>query len=146
MDWRNPFRSLTPSRLAAIHQSRGTLPTGGRRKGAVSRTATLVALVLTLHVFSGCYHYRVTAPDPLPASPAQSEQRTVHSFFWGLLPESQPHVFANNCRMSNALDEVTMTTNFAYAFVTILSLGLWSPMDVEWRCSKAPSPDIEEEL
>ena len=146
MDWRNPFRVLKPYPLAATHPFRTPLPTTRRRRVAFSRAAPIVALVLMLHVFSGCYHYRVTAPDPLPASPAKSEQITVHSVFWGLFPKSQPHVFAKNCRMSNALDEVKMTTNFGYAFVTILSLGLWSPMDVEWRCSKVPSPEIEEEL
>ena len=116
-----------------------------------SRTAShrviLVSLLLAiLFSLSSCYHYRVTAPDPLPASPMESMTMTVHSLFWGLLPGAQPHLFAKNCTISNALDEVTMTTNYGYAFVTIVTLGFWAPMDIEWRCAKTTSPDIEEEL
>ena len=65
---------------------------------------------------------------------------------WGLLPGAQPHLFAKNCSISKALDEVTMTTNYAYSFVTIVSLGFWAPMDIEWRCAKTTLPEINEPL
>lgn len=133
MDWR-----MTYLRIDRSHHSISTYPS---RRLAWPRGALIAALVLAMSWSSGCYHYRLTPPEPLPASPSQ--QRTVHAFFWGLL---QPTVSAGNCQISNALDEVTMTTNFGYAFATVLTLGIWAPMDVEWRCAKKPAPDTGEEL
>ena len=88
---------------------------------------------LTLSVFllsaSGCYHYRVVAPRPDPA--------TEHALFWGLLQED---VRAADC-VSNALDEVRVTTNAGYLLVSTATLGIWVPLQLEWRCSKSPSPE-----
>ena len=45
-------------------------------------------------------------------------------------------VIAENCE-SNALDEVRVSTNFGFALVTVLSLGIWQPIEVNWRCAEA---------
>ena len=98
------------------------------------RSALPIVLAFLL-VAEGCYHFRVTAPSPDPATEYQS--RTVHSFFWGLIQESVP---ANDCA-SNALDEVTMTTNLGYSVISVVTLGIWMPMNVRWRCARQEAPD-----
>ena len=99
-----------------------------------------VALIVAaglLPVYAGCYHYRVVVPEPEPAT--DYERRTVHSLFWGLLQED---VGAIDC-VSNAMDEVRVTTNLGYLVVSVVTVGIWVPLDVEWRCAKIPAPDGE---
>lgn len=112
--------------------------TSSQRVGVVARRRALgLLLVATLVGSTGCYHYRVVVPGPDPATDYQ--QRRVDAFFWGLVQEDVP---ATDC-LSNALDEVRVTTNVGYLAASVLSLGLWVPLDVAWRCAKAPSPDGE---
>ena len=101
----------------------------------------LYLVILILFFFSlqtGCYHYHVTAPKPDPAT--EYESRTVHSFLWGLIQSD--NVEDSDC-LSYALDEVHITNNFGYSVVTVVTLGIWAPLDVQWRCAKEPSPDGE---
>jgi len=106
--------------------------------GASTRPRLLaVVLILALWLCPGCYHFRVTAPDPTPATEYRHE--TVHALFWGLIQQDTP---ATNC-VSNALDEVKVTTNLGYALVTVATLGIWTPMQVAWRCAKEPVVDGE---
>ncbi|MBK8965730.1 MAG: hypothetical protein R3D58_22375 [Saprospiraceae bacterium] len=98
-----------------------------------------VVLSLFLFLYSSCYHYRIMAPDFDPATEYQS--KTAHSLFWGLI-QSQPMRPAN-CANSNGLDEVRVSTNFGYALITVATLGIWCPVQLEWRCAKpcTPAPD-----
>ncbi len=94
----------------------------------------LFAVSFFLH---GCYGYRV---DVLHSDPVtEAEQQTAHAFFWGLL-QSPQYIVAENCK-SNAINDVYITTNYGYAFATVVSLGIWAPIDVEWRCAEQPSHD-----
>lgn len=97
------------------------------RTGVVS----LLAIVMSLGGIPGCYHYRVTVPQPTPAT--DYEKETVHALVWGLI---QQDTVAKDCT-SNSLDEVRTTTNIGYQLVSVLTLGIWAPMDVEWRCAKS---------
>lgn len=95
--------------------------------------ATLVILLLSMQ---SCYHYRVTTSRFDPATGYQ--KRTAHSFFWGLV---QQNVVATNCDTLNlkSLDEVRVTSNFGYSLLTVATLGIWSPVQIEWKCPK-PCP------
>lgn len=95
--------------------------------------ATLVVLLLSMQ---SCYHYRVTTSRFDPATDYQ--KRTAHSFFWGLV---QQNVVATNCDTLNlkSLDEVRVTSNFGYSLLTVATLGIWSPVQIEWKCPK-PCP------
>lgn len=86
--------------------------------------------VAVLIVLTGCYATRVTVPEPDPATDFRHE--TVHSLFWGLI---QDDVEATDC-VSNAIDELRVRTNLGYSLLSILTLGFWIPMDVEWRCAR----------
>jgi hypothetical protein len=87
----------------------------------------------------GCYHFRVTAPNPTPAT--DYEKRTLYSFAWGLVQQNVP---AQDCA-SNALDEVRVTTNFGYVLISVVTLGIVVPVDVEWRCAKEPIPSTPDQ-
>ncbi|MCC5905431.1 MAG: hypothetical protein JJU13_04450 [Balneolaceae bacterium] len=94
--------------------------------------------LIIIPLVTGCYHYRVIAPDPEPAT--EYEKRTVHSLFWGLMQARD--ISADDC-LSNALDEVRITTNLGYSIVSVATLGIWMPMDMRWRCAKEPLIDGE---
>lgn len=96
----------------------------------------LVAAMLSIQ--TGCYHYRVITPKPDPAT--DYERRTVHALFWGL---GQPEDIETADCLSNAIDEVRVTTTLGYALVSVATLGVWMPLHVEWRCAKEPSPNGE---
>ncbi|HEX5725589.1 MAG TPA: hypothetical protein VFX98_08995 [Longimicrobiaceae bacterium] len=82
----------------------------------------------------GCYHYQTVVVDPQPATPYTT--RRVSSLFWGLV---QPNIPASNC-LDNVLDEVKVSTNFGYLLLSVATLGIWVPVDVQWRCSALPGP------
>jgi hypothetical protein len=99
-----------------------------------SLRVALVFLWLT-----GCYHYRFTpvGPDHEPIPPAtEPEAVTVWSFGWGLI--SQPLIRPSNCQ-GNGAAEVTTTTNFGFALLTVITLGVVAPLEVEWRCAIDPA-------
>lgn len=98
----------------------------------------LLVLLFITPLTTGCYHYRVIAPDPDPAT--EYEKRTVHSLFWGLLQARD--ISADDC-LSNALDEVRVSTNLGYSAISVATLGIWMPMDVRWRCAKEALIDGE---
>jgi hypothetical protein len=95
------------------------------------RPTLALALVLLLGL-AGCADYRLVVPEPNPAT--EVERVTMHAFLWGFVGDTQP---AHNC-VANALDEVRVRTHYGYALVSVLTLGLWMPLDVEWRCGKPP--------
>jgi hypothetical protein len=90
----------------------------------------------TLFVSQACYHTRVLTEAP-PAS-AVYTTKTVHQLFWGLVQQNV-EVKPGDCT-SNALQEVRVTTNFGYSLLTVATLGIWSPLDVEYKCAKEPPP------
>jgi hypothetical protein len=61
--------------------------------------------------------------------------------FWGLLQENPE---PDDC-ISGALDEVRYSTNFGYSLINVATLGIWHPIDVEWRCAKTPPPFPDEQ-
>jgi len=79
----------------------------------------------------GCYHYRVAPPKTAPATEPMHE--TVWSLVWGL---SQEEVQPPNCPPGTGVAEATVSSNFAFALLTIVSLGFAAPASVEWRCGK----------
>lgn len=106
-----------------------------RRAGPAGRPLLLLLVIVLPAVQASCYHYRIVAPEPDPAT--DYERRTVHSLFWGLVQQDVP---TSDC-VSNAMDEVRVTTNFAYLAASVATLGIWVPLQVEWRCAKLPSPE-----
>jgi hypothetical protein len=90
-------------------------------------------LVLLLSNALGCYHYQVEVPERLPAT--QWKEERLAAKFWGAIQEE---LTTTNC-VSNAIDQVRVSTNYGYLLVGVLTLGIYVPIDVEWRCSKQPA-------
>ncbi|GAA0562161.1 Bor/Iss family lipoprotein [Chitinophaga japonensis] len=90
--------------------------------------------------FSSCYTYRV-------ATHAQSgtgvKKVTAHSYFWGLA--QQKDIPTPNCDTLGiyGMSEVRVRNNIGYALITIVTLGIYSPVQLEYKCGK-PCPKTSE--
>lgn len=86
-------------------------------------------------LLSACYHYRVDAPALSAAKEPISATRWA--FFWGL---AQPGDISTKCVCLNrGLKEATATTNAGYALLTVVTLGIVAPLELEFVCSKPPA-------
>ncbi len=88
----------------------------------------MMAAALLLY---GCYHARVSFPDTAPPG-MEPRSETLWSFAWGL---SQQNLEPRDCP-SASLSEVTVTTNFGFVILTVVTLGIVSAVHVEYRCAK----------
>jgi hypothetical protein len=94
----------------------------------------LVLAPLLCLTSSGCFGFTVRSENVQP-TPYQS--KTVHAYLWNLI-EMEPVVVATNCG-SNGISAVRANTNYLFMLVGIVTLGLWVPMHVEWRCAEGGS-------
>lgn len=95
----------------------------------------LLTLFATTLFLSSCYSYRVATHAQAGTEP--SKPVTAHSFFWGLVQKpAQIHTPICDSLGVNGMAEVTVKTNLGYALITVVTLGIWSPMKVQWKCSK----------
>ncbi len=87
-------------------------------------------------LFSSCYTYRVATQAQ--AGTEVTSTVTAHSYLWGLIQKPANFIRTPICDSLgvNGMSEVTMKTNFGYAFITVATLGIWCPMKVQWKCSK----------
>jgi hypothetical protein len=103
-----------------------------------AKSFSLLLLITAGLLFQGCYHFRVSTSHFDPST--EYKKKCVHSFFWGLVQKRNNgiDVVASNCDSLriNSIDEVRVTTNFGYALITTATLGIWCPMQVEWKCAK----------
>ena len=100
--------------------------------------------LLVLQMVTGaCYRVHLLAPEPDPIVTAC--RRTVHTLAWGLVTRDTrsthceravPDTVATACEQSNAIDQVRVSTNFGFTLLTVVTLGFWSPIQLEWHCAK----------
>lgn len=86
---------------------------------------------------SSCYSYRV-ATHAQPATDAvQISHAKAYSLFWGLINKPQV-IHTPNCDALkiNGVSEVSVKTNFGNTLLTVVTLGIYCPVRVEWKCSK----------
>lgn len=95
------------------------------------RRLAVWGLSLLLGLQTGCYHYRVYS-DQVPVG-SEAKQAILWSSLWGT---RQQNINMDSTCANNPTAEVTMSSNFGYALLTVLSFGFVSPMHVEWKCAK----------
>ena len=117
---------------------------------ALINRRTLVALTLVLScsiLTTGCYTYHIyqvggTAGREQGNQPGTEwEHKTLHAFAWGAVRQDLP---VDNCQLGSGqrlgMEEVKVDTNLGYLLVSVVTLGIWVPLDVSWRCAKPPVP------
>lgn len=100
----------------------------------LSRLRVWLPLVASLLLLNSCYSYRI-ATHAQPG--AEFNSVTAHSFFWGLV-QNPKEITTPICDSLNAngVALVQVKNNFGYSLLTVITLGIWCPMKIEWKCSK----------
>jgi hypothetical protein len=77
-------------------------------------------------------------PQNMPGTEWKS--KNLNSFLWGLIRQDLPVI---NCRLANGqrlgIEEIRVGRNRLQVLATVLTLGLWAPARVSWRCCRPPS-------
>ena len=94
------------------------------------KLAFFAAIVLLSISVGGCYYVRVVAFDTNPSTDAKTI--TDDAFFWGLVHK---RIQTQNCE-GNALAEVSVSANAWQGLASILTLGIWHPFEVAYKCGK----------
>ena len=85
-------------------------------------------------VLSGCAYHRLIVAEPNPEGPLKA----VDSNAFGLGAVQRRTVA--DCP-TNLIDEVRLRQSFAEALATVVTLGLWAPARLEYRCAKIPTEE-----
>jgi hypothetical protein len=93
-------------------------------------TAGLIAVAL---LTSGCVTHQLIVRNP---NPTDDRPAAVSSNGFGFGAVQRRNVA--DCD-SNLIDEVRVRQTLAQALATVLTLGLWMPARIEYRCAKVPS-------
>jgi len=97
---------------------------------------TAVALCAGLALTQGCANYQVRIPDSDPLEKAY-QGGLMQSFFWDALVT--PEVMAAECQ-GQAINDVVVESNYLYDLASVVTLGVWMPIEVRYRCR---APDID---
>jgi hypothetical protein len=94
----------------------------------------LVPILLLPVVLSSCYTARV---ETKAQAGTEVSHQNVNFFFWGAI-QSPKRIVTPICDSLgvNGMAEVTVKNNFGYSLLTVITLGIWSPARVEWKCGK----------
>lgn len=101
----------------------------------------LVIFILFLISVQGCYHYRVINTRNEPGT--EYKDTVVRSYLWGLVNKPQNLHVPNCTDTCAAIDEVVFSKNFGQSLITVITLGIVSPMKVQWKCHKPCQRIIE---
>lgn len=104
------------------------------------RSGCRAVCLASLLVLSGCATYQVTVPDSDPirseGQTAEYQSETMHAFFWGLL--LHPQVLSAECQ-GQGINDVVVFRTWLHDYVSVITLGLWMPTQVRFRCKAPPT-------
>ncbi len=120
------------------------------RQSLSNRTRRFVLLLVLVCAWSGTacgytFHvYQIGGPEHREQGNqpmTEWRRKTLHSFLWGAVRQDLP---IDNCTLGDGsrtgIEEVKVSTSLAFASATIVTLGIWSPVNVAWRCARTPGP------
>lgn len=94
-------------------------------------------------LLAGCSTFHVYQVGGLADSQPQNVPDTEwiyvkrNGFLWGLVRQDLP---VDNCRDTagrrKGIEEIRVDRNAAQGLASILTLGLWTPVTIGWRCNK----------
>ena len=90
---------------------------------------SIVAAVLLCAV-GGCAEYRLRIADSDPTE-IQYEEVTMHAYLWGT--QLSPPAQEAKCG-EDGINDVVIVDNLGYDFVSVLTLGIWKPITLRYRC------------
>jgi hypothetical protein len=92
------------------------------------------ALLVGAAAVTGCWH--ATVETGLPAGPQTISQRWASVWLWGLVP---PKTVAASSQCTSGVAKVETQLSFLNSVVHILTLGIYTPMDIRVTCAATTS-------
>lgn len=69
------------------------------------------------------------------------ESKRVNTFLWGAVRQD---VVIDDCRLGDGtrlnIEEIKIDKNFGSILATVLTIGLWEPSKISWKCAKPRIP------
>jgi hypothetical protein len=88
-------------------------------------------------MLSSCYTYRLATHAQPATDQLTTTTKHTYSLFWGLLNKPQVLQTPNCDELGvNGVSEVTIKTNLGYALLTVVTLGIYCPVNISWKCAK----------
>lgn len=90
-------------------------------------------LLLLMTVVSSCASYRITLPHE---GKEQETHYTItkHVLFGALARPERPSI-AKECDKDDGIYDVTVRDHLGFDLVSVLTLGIWQPIRIEYRCN-----------
>jgi hypothetical protein len=111
------------------------------------KTALAICLFIFIMVGTGCSRVHVyqaggPAGREMGNQPGTEwESKRVNTFLWGGIRQD---VIIENCVLGDGsrlnIEEVKIEKNFGSIIASIITLGIWEPAKVSWRCAKPKQP------
>ncbi|MBA2658083.1 MAG: hypothetical protein H0U72_00605 [Nitrosospira sp.] len=103
-------------------------------------TIGIAACMTSLLVLPGCASFQITVPESDPIKPKGHTEgylkKTMHAFFWGLVLD--PQVLSAECD-GQGINDVIIYRTLAHDLAGVVTLGLWMPTEVYFRCKAPPT-------
>lgn len=99
----------------------------------IVRFPIVISVVLLLTV-SGCAQYPITIPNSDPTD-LQYNEASMNAYLWGNFM-SPPEETAN-CEAG--INDVIVDDNLGYDLLSVITLGIWKPISLRYRCKAASS-------
>jgi len=97
-----------------------------------------ITVCVLLAMTSGCMQYLVVAAEPRYGG--QEVDRSQVSIAGGTAA-SPPQIVARDCGPGEQLAIARVTRNFGEGLLSWLTLGLYAPATVHYRCATQPQPE-----
>ncbi len=97
------------------------------------------ALLGALWIFPGCANFHVDMEDSDPSEDPY-RGKVMHAFVWGLI--YSPQNLTTDCDTETGINDIVVNNNYLFNLAGVLTLGLWMPIDIEYRCQAGPGREI----
>lgn len=101
---------------------------------------TLLALLWTSNGCATIHAYQIGGPQGIEQGNqpgTEWESKTVNTFLWGAIRQD---VKIKNCTLGDGtrinIEEFKIEKNFGFIVANILTLGIWEPAKISWKCAK----------
>jgi hypothetical protein len=126
------FRCWISLKIGGASERDSSFCGGKPMTGKLPCTATMISLALAS---AGCYHHHLTTYGPVNLLP--QEHKAVNAGWGGAIVPSagtSPEKACKGQTFQNGMHVVDIDSNLGYAAISVITLGIASPVRVGWVC------------
>jgi len=100
----------------------------------MKKNRTILILMLPVFMLFSCYTTKITPRNAAPDVTIDQElerDTVIHMFLW-----KHERIWDEDKCPSRSFAEVTIETNFLQSLANVLTIGLWKPIRVKYKCAK----------